>query len=152
MRRLYVLLVSAVMALTLIAVAGASAAAPQKDSVVTGAGPTDYLATSSDKQGVAYPGYSNTGIQDASTQAMRKCQAAGSGKCFSDQWVRNGYIAYALADEDKYVAWAAGHTRGEATSQAVKYCQRGGFPGCAVSQSFRSHAYDKALPTQAGQL
>jgi len=144
MRRLSLLLVSAVMALTLIAVAaGVSAAAPQQQA------PHNYLVTYSDDTGVAYPGYSSTGLGAASIAAQRKCEAEGTGKCYGDVWVQNGYIAYVLNGDETQLFWTFGHTRSQATSQALNNCGDVA-TGCAVSQTFKSHPYDKALPTKGG--
>jgi hypothetical protein len=124
MRRLSVLLASAVMALTLIAVtAGVSAAAPNQQQPP----PPDHFYGALDYSEANSTVYWATGTsKDAANQAAYDaCTKDGATDCLTIVWVYNGWIAIA---EDQSgageVGWGA--TKEKAQNEAVMRCESGG--------------------------
>ena len=129
MRRLSVLLASAVIALTLIAVAaGVSAAAPNQQAQQQ---PKQFYAAVdvSKAKGKLYFG-SGTSKDAANQAAYDACTKDGATDCLTEVWVYNGYIA--KAQSSKFYDWGWGATKEEASNKAVTNCQAGGAPPCKV--------------------
>lgn len=127
MRRLSVLLASAVMALSLIAfavVTGASAApkqqAPQQQTKHF-YGALDY----SEAKASLYWGLGTS--KDAANQASYNlCKKDGATDCVTIVWVYNGWVATAQSADNFEAGWGA--TTHEASNAAVMRCERRGGP------------------------
>jgi hypothetical protein len=123
MRRLSVLLASAVMALSLIAfavVSGASAAPNQQPPQPTNQfyGALDY----SKAKGALYWGLGTS--KDAANQAAYDvCTKSGATDCLTIVWVYNGWVAVAESSKFFDVGWGA--TKQAASKAAVKRCGAG---------------------------
>jgi Domain of unknown function (DUF4189) len=117
MRRLSILLISAVMALTLIAfavVTGASAAPKQQTNQFYGA--LDY----SQAKGTVDWG-TGTSKDAANQAAYNACKKRGATDCLTIVWVYNGYVAFAESSKFFDVGWGA--TKQAAQDEAVKRCE-----------------------------
>ena len=125
MRRLSVLLASAVMALTLIAfavVTGASAAPKQQtpqQQPNQSYGALDY-SQAQDK----FYWATGTSKEAANQAAYDACTKAGATDCLTRVWVYNGFVALAQSDQNFDVGWGA--TKDEASNAAVMRCESGG--------------------------
>jgi hypothetical protein len=146
MRRLSVLLVCVVMALTLIAITvatGASAAPKQQTSPNHFYGAVDW---SKAKNAVAWG--SGTSKGSANRAAYNRCRATYKAKdCLTVVWVYNGWVA--IAESNKYLGAGWGRTKQQAWNTAVKRCQSGGAPPCKVT-AFQKTALDPNKKTTGG--
>jgi hypothetical protein len=122
MRRLSVLLASAVMALTLIAVAaGVSAAAPNQQQPT----PNHFYGALDYSQAKATLYWATGTSKDAANQAAYDaCTKDGATDCLTIVWVYNGWIADAESSQSFAVGWGA--TKEEAQNEAVMRCESGG--------------------------
>ena len=124
MRRLSVLLASAVMALSLIAfavVSGASAAPkqqPPRQPTNQFYGAVDY----SKAKGTLFWG-SGTSKASVNRAAYNKCHKSGATDCVTIVWVYNGWVAVAEGSKFFNVGWGA--TKQAASKAAVKRCGAG---------------------------
>ena len=144
-RRLFVLLVSAVMALTLIAVAaGVSAAAPNQQQP----GPKEYYLVLSYSPGKDCCFWSTGTTKASATRAsVAYCKQQTKAKdCRLGVWVRNGYVAVAESANTTGVAY--GRTAQEATKKALTNCERPG-PACKPVGTAKT-ALDKTQKTTGG--
>jgi Domain of unknown function (DUF4189) len=143
MRRLYVLLVSAVIATTLIVVATGVSASPSPSPSPGGAG-QEYgaLVTAFSLQqyeGGGHPelvgfwGHGTT-LHQAKRSAVQDCWQTGNSKkyeptfkadCKKAAWVRNGYLALAVNVDPNSTGWAWAKTEAEAKRDAVAFCKKG---------------------------
>ncbi len=157
MRRLYILLVSAVLATTLIAVASSTgaSAAPTQQKEQFGA---QAFARSVAREGEAFA-FSK---RDAKTNALANCQARASQSnsylqdCQGAVWVRNGWMAVAWQESaggsPSTPAWGSGWgpTSDVAISHAQRVCQQQGGTTCELYSASRTPAFDPAAPTRGG--
>ena len=145
MKRLCILLASAVMALTLIAVAaGVSAAAPDQQQP----GPKEYYGVLSYSPGKACCFWSAGTTKASATRAsVAYCKQQTKAKdCRLAVWVRNGYVA--VAESAKITGVAYGRTGQEATKEALTNCARSG-PACGPIGTAKT-ALDKKQKTTGG--
>ena len=146
MRRLSILLASAVMALTLIAfavVTGASAAPKQQAAPKHFYGALDW----SKAQGKVYWG-SGTSKDAANRAAYNACsQMGGATDCLTLAWVYNGWVVVAQSSKLFDTGW--GRTKQQASNAAVKNCQAGGAPPCKAVISYHA-ALDPNKKTTGG--
>jgi Domain of unknown function (DUF4189) len=127
MRRLYVLLVSAVMALTLIAFAGAPGAAqaqPAPDEYYGAA----YYGTQTDTVYFRTDPTQAGAIQGASAD----CQSKNTD-CQPGVWVRDGWLAAVYSDTSVY--FGVGTDQQAAEDDAMQQCQADGGANCTVQGS-----------------
>ena len=146
MRRLSVLLVSAVMALTLIALAVATGASAQQQN--------KFYSTLYEGKKAFYVG-DGTSKAAAIKNGQAVCEAKDT-KCKGVVWVYNGYIAIAEGKTPQggfgYAA-GIGHTQKDAKAQSIKACKAPPpYTGCKVVGSFRTVAYDPNKKTKGGPL
>jgi hypothetical protein len=150
MRRLSLLLISAVMALTLVAVAagvsGAKTAPGQQQ-------PPD----PSQEYGVLLESDTSlwwatgTAYVDAQQKADADCQAANDGPCVLAVWVQNGWAAYTQGENPDgtiaaFASWES--TEQLAVDAGMQACQDAGATNC-TSDAFQT-AIDPSKPTTGG--
>jgi Domain of unknown function (DUF4189) len=144
MRRLSVLLVSAVMALTLIALAVATGASAQQQG-------KSYAAVHQGNKAIYYG--DGTSKAAAIQDSLRRCEAADTN-CTGQQWVYNGWLAIAEGKDQQGrsgLAYSYGHTEQEAQANAIKTCkQPPPWTGCKGFDTYQTVAYDPNKPTQGG--
>jgi Domain of unknown function (DUF4189) len=146
MRRLSLLLATAVMALTLIAVAaGVSAAAPNQQQPQ----PNHFY-------GAMYLGdtgvWWETGTSKASAvqAATASCEAKDTN-CVLSVWVNNGWAVYTEGKvSGGFESWSSwGKTEQEASADGLKACQDSGATNCQTRFTFQT-AIDPNKPTTGG--
>src|SRR4028118_434276 len=149
MRRLFVLLVSAVMALTLIAVAaGVSAAAPNQQAPQPG--PNDFygaLYVSNTKGALFW----DTGASKAAV--VRKASASCQAKdCDLFIWVKNGWVAFSQGRAksgrgfERFGRW--GRTEKAVVAGSMRNCRLNA-TGCELVGAYE-RAFDPKQPTKGG--
>jgi hypothetical protein len=130
MRRLYVLLATVVMALTLIALAvatGASAQQKQPYGVLYSSDTLLHWDTGASKA-------------DADQNASALCQGANDGPCVFEVWVNDGWAAYTqgeLPDGSISATTSWGETEQEVTADGMAACQDAGATNC-TSETFET--------------
>lgn len=160
MRRLYVLLVSIVLATTLIAVAssaGASAAPTRQEE------PFGALAFAPSVEQAAFDSYAFAFSKRAAKRsALANCQESASEfdyyrqDCQGAVWVRNGWMALAYerpAGAPPYtLAWGSdwGRTKDVALSHALGICQQNAGEECGNSHTRPTYPLDPNKPTRGG--
>jgi hypothetical protein len=149
MRRLFVLLVSAVMALTLVAVAaGVSSAAPNQQQAQPRTKQFYGAADVSKAKARIYWG-SGASKAAANRAAYGACsQLGGATDCVTVAWVYNGYVA--KAESSKFYDMGWGHTKQRAFRAAVRNCQAGGAPPCKANWWARTPGYNPNKKTTGG--
>jgi hypothetical protein len=151
MKRLYVLLVSVVIAVLLIAAATAASAAPaQHQGEKVRPLPLYYGALYvSPSMLTSYWGGSATTQSKALTQARNTCVGMAANDCRRGVWVRNGFAAFARAANG---AWGTGwgSTAALANEAAVATCRSGGGGACSVTGTNRTLRYNPNSPTTGG--
>ena len=149
MRRLFVLLVSAVMALTLIAVAaGVSAAAPNQQAPQPGANDFYGALYASNTKGALFWG---TGASKAA--AVRKASASCQAKdCDLFIWVKNGWVAFSQgrAKSGRGFEWFGrwGRTEKAVVAGSMRNCRLNA-TGCELVGAYET-AFDPKQPTKGG--
>ena len=133
MRRLSVLLASAVTALTLIAIAvvtGASAAPKQQPPPPPKPPPNHFYGAYdwSQAQGMFYWG-TGTSKTSANRDAYDECHNSGANDCKTVVWVYNGWAAVAYDGRKDVLGHGWGRTKRQAANRAVKRC---GGPPCKL--------------------
>jgi hypothetical protein len=139
MRRLSVLLASAVMALTLIALAVATGASAQQNMFY---GASYHSAA----KNAAY-GELGTTKASAITASRESCEAAAND-CTPQVWVYNGVIV--VVQGKKTITYAPGPTVDAATASGIKTCEAPPNPdtGCKRTLVVVETAIDPANPDQ----
>jgi hypothetical protein len=166
MRRVYVLLAAAVIAATLIAVAGSAGAsvAPQQQGpkqYTPSALPYGALAIARSVRN-AWDGYGSTKAQ-AKNNALAKCRRNARtdpiyrGDCQGAVWVHWGWMAIAMDWKgDKkppyYPAWGSGWgpTQGSAINNAVRVCRK--YAGKTPNCSHRGVKQTAPPPSETSQI
>jgi hypothetical protein len=148
MRRLSLLLISAVMALTLIAFAVATGASAQQP------GQPFYAAVYEGDKAFYYGDGADQ--QQAAEDARAGCEKADTN-CTPHIWVQNGWLAIAEGtDQQGNIGYAVsfGHTEQEAVADAIQVCstEPPPFTGCKAFDTRRTKAYDELMPTQGGAI
>jgi hypothetical protein len=147
MRRLSVLLASAVMALSLIAfavVTGASAAPKQQtpqQQTKHFYGALDYSLA----KGTLYWGL-GTSKHAANKSAYNLCKKDGATDCVTQVWVYNGWVATAQSADNFEAGWGA--TKHEASKAAVMRCESRG--GTCQAGNWASTDIDPNKQTRGG--
>jgi len=147
MRRLYVLLVSVMIATLLIpAVAGASAAQDQSGPTTERIYVAMWVSPSLGDSYFASASDLSAAIEDAGS----KCERVATD-CAPGVWVKNGYASFAMGLSG---AWGTGWGKYEpsANTAAVATCKANGGVDCSVLQTKRSPSYDPFRPTEGGTL
>jgi hypothetical protein len=149
MRRLFVLLVSAVMALTLIAVAaGVSAAAPKQQAPQPGPNDSYGALYASNTKGALFWG---TGASKAA--AVRKASASCQAKdCDLFIWVKNGWVAFSQgrAKNGRGFEWFGtwGRTEKAVVADSMRNCRLNA-TRCELVGTYET-AFDPKQPTKGG--
>jgi hypothetical protein len=145
MRRLYVLLVSVVIATLLItATTGASAADDQRDPR-----PKIYGALwVSPSLASSYFATARGDLSAAIQRASSECRGAATD-CAPGVWVKNGYVSFAM---DITGAWGTGWGKyaPSAHAAAVATCEGFGGVACTVLQTKRTPSYNRLGLTEGG--
>jgi hypothetical protein len=148
MRRLSVLLGSAVIALTLIALTVATGAYAQPPD------PIESYAAVYQGKNMHYFG-DGTSKESAIRVSRVKCEE-GDTNCKGQLWVHNGYLVVLQGKTQQGgvgFVYTAGHTEQEAVDSGMKACQQPpSLTDCKVIGSHRTGAYDPTKPTQAGEI
>jgi hypothetical protein len=146
MRRLAVLLVSAVIALTLVAFAVATGASAQQQP-----GATDFY-------GVLYWSdtelHWETGTSKATTDeaASAACQDANDGPCELAAWVYNGWVAYtegANPDGTVYANASWDRKQSDAEANGLAGCEADGATDCTTVDSWGTR-FNPSKQTRGG--
>ena len=145
MRRLSVLLASAVMALTLIAVAaGVSGAAPNQQP------PADHFYGAFYYGGSTDEVYGATGTtQEAAIQAASAACEKAATDCVGIAWVTNGWLAIVYSDTNLW--WGFAPTEKEAMDVTLKGCQDAGEKNCQPHASLET-AIDPKKQIDGGEI
>ena len=143
MRRLSVLLASAVMALTLIAFAVATGASAQQQQQQG-----KFYSVVFEGDAAFYFGDA-TSERAAFAASRRKCEAADTN-CTARAWVYNGWIVIAAGKNEQggfEYPMGMSKTKQQATANAMTGCRRPPpLTDCTVIGSHRTVAYDKNKP------
>jgi len=155
MRRLYILLASALIAATLIALGGSPASGKSGHT-------KQYTALAFSPSAVISSVGDGSTLKSAEKKAGNQCLSVTygdpnyRGDCQTSGWVQNGWIAVGYEGTlegppyNPQWNWGYGRTRTEAINSAAYNCQQVAAEPCQRERLERTRYYNPAMPTYGG--